>query len=315
MATQLLGVDAMAAWNDPKTTDFYLYATGSKSGVQRIGVRNGGRLHTVSEITSVDARSAFNLISSYAGVTVNEQYADAETTLLDETRVQFMHPPVTLAPKMTWRKSIIKEATFEALGETSAYNAEKIAFLRYCVDERLTVCFVGATGHGKTTGGKAYMHDQKRYQDRRRFIIIQDRNEVRPPLETVEYYFVTKARLDHPGYSGAYLLKLALSDDPDILVYGELRDAETCGQHKQAMNTGHGGGFASYHANEINDGYHRYGDWVEESGMTRLNPQLARLLPVMVYCYIDERSNEFRTKVGHTTGFEQGESKYELIGE
>lgn len=314
MAVLNLGSAAIDAWRDTKTTDFYLYSTGTRAGTQRLGVRRAGTLETVSEITSVNARAAFNLIASYAGVTVNEQEPEAETTLLDETRVQFMHPPLCPAPKFTFRKSQLRVSTFDSLRDTTAYDEEKLAFLNHCVDERKTVFFVGATGSGKTTGGKAFLHAQKRWEHKRRYIVIQDRNEIRPPLETVEYYFVTKKKSGHPGYTGSKLLKLALSDDPDIIIYGELRDGKTAAQHKAALNTGHEGGLTTFHANGYRDAFYRYGDWLRERRTEVIPAQLVRLIPAVVFCYIDEASNEYRTEVARTIAYDEGEFRFELIG-
>lgn len=88
----------------------------------------------------------------------------------------------------------------------------------------------GPTGSGKTTTLYAFL--RKIHKPEIKIITIED---------PIEYHLpgVVQTQADHKEYTFASGLRSALRQDPDVLMVGEIRDAETAEVAIQAANTGH----------------------------------------------------------------------------
>jgi len=93
------------------------------------------------------------------------------------------------------------------------------------------VLLTGPTGSGKTTTLYAFM--RKIYSEELKMMTIED---------PVEYHLegITQTQVDHEkGYDFLSGLRAALRQDPDVLMVGEIRDAETAKIAVEASLTGH----------------------------------------------------------------------------
>jgi twitching motility protein PilT len=118
--------------------------------------------------------------------------------------------------------------SFEALGLPP--GVQKLAD-----GHRGLVLVTGATGSGKTTT-LAAMIDYINRTRRQHIVTIED------PIEIVhsDHSCIVNQRevgLDTPDFTGA--LRRALRQDPDVILIGELRDAETAQTALQAAESGH----------------------------------------------------------------------------
>ncbi|MDO8492469.1 MAG: ATPase, T2SS/T4P/T4SS family, partial [bacterium] len=88
----------------------------------------------------------------------------------------------------------------------------------------------GPTGSGKTTTLYAFL--RKIHKPEIKIITIED---------PIEYHMpgVVQTQADHKQYTFASGLRSALRQDPDVIMVGEIRDAETAEVATQAANTGH----------------------------------------------------------------------------
>jgi len=88
----------------------------------------------------------------------------------------------------------------------------------------------GPTGSGKTTTLYAFL--RKIHKPEIKIITIED---------PIEYHLpgVVQTQSDHKQYTFASGLRSALRQDPDVIMVGEIRDAETAEVAIQAANTGH----------------------------------------------------------------------------
>ena len=91
------------------------------------------------------------------------------------------------------------------------------------------ILITGPTGSGKTTTLYAFL--RKIYSPEIKMITIED---------PVEYHLdgITQTQVE-PGYSFLEGLRAALRQDPDVLMVGEIRDAETAGIAVESALTGH----------------------------------------------------------------------------
>jgi MSHA biogenesis protein MshE len=95
------------------------------------------------------------------------------------------------------------------------------------------VLVCGPTGSGKTTTLYAGLHEIWRASPTVNIITIEDPIEYQVP-------FATQVPLNRPaGFDFPQVLRTALRQDPDILLVGEIRDAESAATALEAATTGH----------------------------------------------------------------------------
>jgi twitching motility protein PilT len=106
---------------------------------------------------------------------------------------------------------------------------------RLAREERGLVLVTGATGSGKTTTLAAMIDEMNRTR-RKHIITIEDPIEIlHPDRESIVEQ--REVGLDTASFGEA--LRRALRQDPDVILIGELRDAETAQTALQAAESGH----------------------------------------------------------------------------
>lgn len=142
-------------------------------------------------------------------------------------------------PKNPW--------TLESLIEKEAMNVEQKEIIESILLQRENFLVIGATGSGKTSLLGACL---KKIPDTQRVLILEDTDELTLPNK-VSNKMLTR-QLAHGTLSPIdqmELLKQALRMRPDRLVMGEIRGAEAK-DLLMALSTGHGGSFATLHAQD-----------------------------------------------------------------
>jgi Tfp pilus assembly pilus retraction ATPase PilT len=122
------------------------------------------------------------------------------------------------------------------------------------------ILFTGVTGSGKTTTASSLLKELA--GKGRKIITIED---------PVEYVIpgVQQSSVDEPaGWTFASALKAYLRQDPDVLLVGEIRDAESASMACRAALTGHCV-LATLHAGHLRDGWDRLLAWQIEPGTLR----------------------------------------------
>jgi type II secretory ATPase GspE/PulE/Tfp pilus assembly ATPase PilB-like protein len=116
--------------------------------------------------------------------------------------------------------------------DTLGLDAHDLTLVRSIIERPHGLVLVtGATGSGKSTTLYAALRDLVRPE--RNLLTIEDPVEYRVPG-------VSQIQVDHDGRVGfAAALRSVLRHDPDILLVGEIRDAETAALALQAASTGH----------------------------------------------------------------------------
>ncbi len=135
------------------------------------------------------------------------------------------------------------------------------------------VLVVGPAGHGKSTT-LASMVDEINHQRTDHIITVED---------PIEYLFVQdrciisqrEVRLDTPTFADA--LRTVLRQDPDVLMIGEMRDAESIGTAMTAAETGHLV-FSTLHTNSASQTIDRIIDSFPPGQQGQVTSQLAATL-------------------------------------
>ena len=139
--------------------------------------------------------------------------------------------------------------------------------------EKGLILVTGPTGSGKSTTLASMLHEIN-MTERRHIITVED------PVEFVHKNIkslFSQRDVGSDTASFATALKYALRQDPDIILIGEMRDAETIGAALTAAETGHLV-FATLHTNSAPGTINRIIDVFEGSEQAQVRAQLASSL-------------------------------------
>lgn len=178
---------------------------------------------------------------------------------IEQWRIQgVLAPTAADGHALCIRKHTNSERTLEQYEESGAFNrpAElhdpadrnrrpgetRPQYLRRLVHQGCNILVAGATGSGKTTFVNALLREIPRDQ---RVITIEDTMELKV---SVPNRVRLRANKDI-GITTRELLKVVLRMKPHRVIVGEVRGEEAF-DLLQTLNTGHGGGIATLHAND-----------------------------------------------------------------
>lgn len=139
------------------------------------------------------------------------------------------------------------------------------------------ILVTGPTGSGKSTTLAAMIDEinESRYEH---IITIED------PLEFVhrdKKSVITQREVGHDTLSFANALRGALRQDPDVILIGEMRDAETVRTALASAETGHLV-FSTLHTVDAVETIHRIIDFFEPHQQTQIRKQMASVLRAVI---------------------------------
>lgn len=143
--------------------------------------------------------------------------------------------------------------------------------------EKGLILVTGPTGSGKSTTLASMLHEIN-LTDRKHIITVED------PVEFVHKNIKSMFSQRDVGNSTASFataLKFALRQDPDIILIGEMRDAETIGAALTAAETGHLV-FGTLHTNSAPSTINRIIDVFEGPEQAQVRSQLASSLVAVI---------------------------------
>ncbi len=143
--------------------------------------------------------------------------------------------------------------------------------------EKGLILVTGPTGSGKSTTLASMLHEIN-LTERRHIITVED------PVEFVHKNIkslFSQRDVGNDTASFAAALKYALRQDPDIILIGEMRDAETIGAALTAAETGHLV-FGTLHTNSAPGTINRVIDVFEGEEQAQIRAQLASSLVAVV---------------------------------
>jgi twitching motility protein PilT len=144
---------------------------------------------------------------------------------------------------------------------------------RLCTLQNGLILFTGPTGSGKSTS-LAAMIDRINSTRTDHIVTIED------PLEFVHMNkagIVTQREVGIDTLSFANALRASLRQDPDVILIGEMRDAETVQTALSAAETGHLV-FSTLHTVDAVESLHRIFEFFEEHQQIQVRNQLASVL-------------------------------------
>lgn len=210
------------------------------SGLERVPVSLGG---------PDDVRALAARLAAAGGGRLDDASPVVDARLPDGTRLHAVVAPVCAAGAVISLR-VLRPSAF-GLAELVAHGTVPPAWeplLRVLVARRASMLVSGGTGTGKTTLLAALLalvpHDE-------RVVCVEEARELVPDHPHVVP--LTARRPNVEGAGGvelADLVRAALRMRPDRIVLGECRGAEVR-EVLMALNTGHEGGLATLHANDV----------------------------------------------------------------
>ncbi len=169
--------------------------------------------------------------------------------------------------------------SFDALGLPQV--VEKL-----CEKPRGLILVTGPTGSGKSTT-LAAMIDKVNRERHEHIITIED------PIEFVHDHkncIVNQREVNSDTHSFADALRVALREDPDVVLIGEMRDLETVESALRIAETGHLT-FATLHTNSAATTINRIVDIFPANQQTQIRTQLSMVLEGILCQSLIPRSN------------------------
>lgn len=139
------------------------------------------------------------------------------------------------------------------------------------------VLVCGATGSGKTTTLAAMVH-RINQRHRRHVVTIEDPVEY---LHRNDRSLVKQIEIGRDAPSFGQALRASLRQDPDVILIGEMRDAETAATALTAAETGHLI-LATLHTSDAAQSIHRIVDMFPSAQQSQVHRQLALCLNAIV---------------------------------
>lgn len=274
-----LGPAFMAALDDPTTTDIRV------NGAGLIVVKQRGLYRAVGTVSPQSVLSAIYSIGDMVGAIINEKspiYAGEFP--LNGCRMQILLPPAVDNPVLVLRLPPRTAFSFDELVAQGTITRSRADFLVKTIAGGLSnIGVTGATGSGKTTFCNAILKEIGRYP--RHLVLLEDEKELQPESDPVyiERLYAKKGFGRHPDVSMNDQLAVALRLDPQIISMGEVRQALAAIAYIEACNTGHRGGFVTFHADSATEAPHRLAWLVEEGGMKAIPHRIIRAIDVYVH--------------------------------
>ncbi|MBX5475446.1 MAG: PilT/PilU family type 4a pilus ATPase, partial [Thermoleophilia bacterium] len=198
-------------------------------------LRRDGELHPLDEVPSLTEDDLASVLDAVAGAAPERLRAFRETGELD---LAFEPPGLPRFRVNAYRQRGATSLAFRVIPRvvpTFSQLGLPLGVERLAAEQRGLVLVTGATGSGKTTT-LAAMIDHINRTRRAHIITIED------PIEIVHAdrgCIVNQREVGIDTASFGEALRRALRQDPDVILIGELRDAETAQTALHAAESGH----------------------------------------------------------------------------
>lgn len=232
--------------SDPQVTDV-LVVDGQVwvdcgNGVTKTGTSVGGER---------DTRVLAGQMAAACGKRLDDACPVVDGTLPGGVRLHAVIPPISASGTLISLRSFPEKTLTLGQMEASGSLHPKVAqILRALVDRRANALVSGATGSGKTTLLAALLSTVSPDQ---RIVCIEEVAELRPQHPHFVSMQERRANVQGAGeVTLSDLVRAAMRMRPDRIVLGECRGPEVR-EVLTALNTGHDGGWATVHANTVED--------------------------------------------------------------
>lgn len=265
------------------------------------------------EVPGLDAKAIVHLARMIAGNT--SQNVNAETPLLSAAmpngeRFQAVLSPVaSMGGAFSIRKQVIADISMDQYMAMGGLDRVKVTgprhvdpdrlseldlelierlrdptpqgrrdWLRYAVENRITMLISGGTSSGKTTFFNGMLKDVPAWE---RFATIEDTPELKPQQPNCVALVASKGGQGRALTTIQDCLEATLRLRPDRIFMGEMRGTEAF-SFLQAINTGHPGSMSTLHADNPFLAYERLAMLVMQAGLGLTKAELLEFVRFVV---------------------------------
>jgi general secretion pathway protein E len=206
-----------------------------KRDVALVRFRIDGVLHDIQTIPKLVHRAVVSRIKTISRLDIAEKRRPQDGRVKTKRRNQEIELRVSTLPVAFGEKLVMRifdPDTFEMdLPDLGFFSDEMNSFNEFISRPHGIVLLTGPTGSGKTTT----LYSALRTISNREINITT----IEDPIEIVAEEFNQTAIQTRAGIHFADVLRHVLRQDPDVIMVGEIRDAETAQYATQAALTGH----------------------------------------------------------------------------
>lgn len=217
---------------DQRASDIHIEP---KRGDAQVRLRIDGVLHDVHTIPRPVLPAVVSRVKTLARMDIAEKRRPQDGRIKTAFGERAVELRVSTLPVAFGEKVVLRifdpEALLGDLGDLGFDPEERAVFERWIAEPHGLILVTGPTGSGKTTTLYTAL----------RALATEDVNvtSVEDPIEMVVDQFNQVAVQPKIGIDFAGALRTLLRQDPDIIMIGEIRDAETAEMAVQAALTGH----------------------------------------------------------------------------
>ena len=217
---------------DQRASDIHIEPKRNETWVR---MRIDGVLHRIHRLPKVVHSAVLSRIKTLARMDIAERRRPQDGRFKATFREKEVEFRISTVPTAFGEKACIRvfdpDVLMQSLDDLGFFPRELSIFKRTLASNAGMILVVGPTGSGKTTTLYSSLHHV--YSPSVNIVTLED------PIEMVHENFNQIAMQPKIGLTFSSALKTVLRQDPDVVMVGEVRDADTADNAVQAALTGH----------------------------------------------------------------------------
>lgn len=294
-----LGPELVSALNDPDIIEIDLNADG-RVWIERLFA---GEAEHFCDYQSDRAIALFGTIAHSLGEEANRKQARLNGELpFYGCRFSGHLPPLVKSPTFSIRKKATRIFSLDDYVEQGTLDHDQKKFILDAINAHKNIIVAGSTSSGKTTFCNAVIQAISSRFSSERLLILEDTDEIQCASKNHNKYRSDPSN----GVRMQQLLYDMLRNNPDRIIFGEVRAGEDALELLKAWNTGHPGGVATLHSDSAFDALQRVEEMIGEVSSSPMTSLIGRAVDVVVF--MAKRDGKRRvSEIIEVNGSEKGE--------
>ena len=271
----------------------------------------GSGLVDVGDFSDKDTDYLLKQVATYNGTPINDIAPSLEVVLpIGRERftglIRVVHGLSFVIRK---RAKLIPLEQYVETGVMSEQQFDMINRLIVDVDDgsHKNIGIIGATLSGKSTLANSILRQISILCPQDRMLIIEDTQELTYNSRNVEF-FLTSDEFDID-----WCLKRSLRFSPNRISVGELRDGQAAWGLLKLLNTGHGGGLFTMHADSCEDAlYFRFPQMISEVLQSRQDAVIGKTINTLISIQRDSNNKRKIKELLVVDGFDEKTKKFKI---
>ena len=226
------------------------------------------------------AKALFGTIAHSLGEEVNKYKARLNGELpFYGCRFSGHLPPLVKNPTFSIRKKATSIFTLDEYHQAGTITEAQKNTIEKAVIAHKNIVIAGGTSSGKTTFCNAVIHNIVQQCPNDRLLILEDTDEIQCTAENSNKYRSDPGN----GVTMQALLHDMLRNNPDRIIFGEVRAGADALELLKAWNTGHPGGVATLHADSAQQVPQRLEEMIGEVSQSSMQKLIQRAVDCVIF--------------------------------